>query len=162
MSLRPKNGDEDSEPEFIDVMNTVMTGHLSQSYIVRVHRVGQKTRGKTRPLTAKLAKSSKKIAVLKARPDSTAKRFDVSGDSTPRQRDVARQARNDNLMGSFSGGKFHTKLRSPISPAPDSPTRRSPTSQKTPRQGSGQCPSFLDEDSKLKQLKTLHEIQVCS
>ena len=125
-------GYEDSERRFIEVVNEVLSNHLTQADIVRAHRIGQKTGLKTRPLVGKLARTTKKTAILKARADFRAKGRGVSGDLTPTQRDMVKQARNDDKIGFFKVGKFHTRLRPHPSPAQTRPTTLSQSSQKPP------------------------------
>jgi len=122
---------EDSERKVIEVVNGVLPEHLSGYDVVRAHRLGKKTGNKPRPLIAKLSRTTKKLTILGARADFRTQGFGVSSDLTPRQRDMIRQARNDDKIGFFKNGKFHTKPRPSNYSTRDRPFTRSQTRHET-------------------------------
>ena len=122
------------ERKIKEVVNDVVPDLLSESDIVRAHRVGQKSGNKPRPLIVKLARTTKKMAIQAARADFRVKGIGVSGDLTPKQRDMVRQAYTEEKIGYFKGGKFYTKPRRTNDSSPNRRVTRSQNQQRqTPR-----------------------------
>jgi len=124
---------EDSEQKFLDVVNDVLPGHLTDNDIIRAHRVGQKKRDRVRPLIATLTRSAKKIAILQARASFKTKQLGVSGDLTQLQRDMVSQANNSGMVGYFRGNKFYTRPKSTEAGSPDHQSRHRSSQPSTPR-----------------------------
>jgi len=106
---------EDSERLFIKTVNKAVPDQLQDADVVRAHRLGKRFPNKNRPIIARLARTSDKFAVLRAREALKADGVGVAGDLTALQRTMIRDAKEEGLIGYFSGGRFFTKERPPNS-----------------------------------------------
>ena len=105
------NGPDDCEERFLTTVNSVLPSPLRPSDIVRAHRLGRRVQGKTRPLIARMIKSSQKTAILQRRKDLRDKGYGVASDLTAKQREQIQQAKSRGLFAYFKGGVLHTEAR---------------------------------------------------
>jgi len=104
---------EDCEARFVEIVNDVLPNHLQVSDIVRAHRVGKRAPGKTRPLIARVARSTLKYTILQKRKELRERGIGVSGDLTQKQRQAIQRARSEGLFAYYKAGVLHTEARRP-------------------------------------------------
>ena len=105
---------EQSVQNVLHVINNVLPTPLQANDIVRAHRIGRRAAGKTRPLIARLVRSSDKLAILQKRRELREKNVGVSSDLTTRQREELDQARQEGYFAYYKGGKLHKERRQPV------------------------------------------------
>lgn len=102
---------EDCAAVFAKVVSDVLPTPLDAKDLVRAHRVGKRVPGRTRPLIARLLRTSDKFAILRRRSDLREKNIGVSCDLTVKQREELQRARDNGFFAYFKAGVLHTEER---------------------------------------------------
>jgi len=100
---------EECEKKFVEVVNDVVPGLIQERDVVRAHRIGKRTVGKSRPIIACLCRTKDKMEILGAREELKKKGLNATQDLTDRQRQQLRTEREAGNWAYFKGGRLHVE-----------------------------------------------------